>query len=147
MRFAITTDEPVVFFRLLGSVAAGDNLDSLQTAVTTVSNPRIRAIVLDLAGASRLDCWGIGQLIRLRRLACQAGRTFGLVNVQERQRRLLDMAGLARLLGVSDTPDDARFSLGSSGPPTVRVIRQTPSRHVALQIARSNHDRRLAVLA
>lgn len=54
-------------------------------------------LVLDLRGVSQMDCSGIGQLVKLFVKVRRLGGRFALVNIQRRQRRLLDMSGL---LGV-----------------------------------------------
>lgn len=54
-------------------------------------------LVLDLRGVSQMDCSGLGQLVKLFVHVRRLGGRFALVNVQRRQRRLLDMAGLLAL--------------------------------------------------
>ena len=54
-------------------------------------------LVLDLRGVSQMDCTGIGQLVKLFLKVRRLGGRFALVNIQRRQRHLLDMSGLLRL--------------------------------------------------
>jgi anti-anti-sigma factor len=54
-------------------------------------------LVLDLRGVSQMDCSGIGQLVKLFVKVRRLGGRFALVNIQRRQRRLLDMSGLLGL--------------------------------------------------
>ena len=57
-------------------------------------------LVLDLRGVSQMDCSGIGQLVELFVRVRRLGGRFALVNVQRRQRRLLDMCGLLPLFSA-----------------------------------------------
>ena len=59
-------------------------------------------LVLDLKGVSQMDCSGIGQLVKLFVKVRRLGGRFMLVNVERRQRRLLDMAGLLTLFPAFD---------------------------------------------
>ncbi len=56
-----------------------------------------RLLVLDLRGVSQMDCSGIGQLVNLFVKVRRLGGHVALVNIQRRQRRLLDMSGLLGL--------------------------------------------------
>ena len=55
------------------------------------------ALLLDLRGVSQMDCSGIGQLVKLFVKVRRLGGRFALVNIERRQRRLLDMSGLLAL--------------------------------------------------
>ena len=56
--------------------------------------------MFDLAHVTRLDALGIGELLRLRGQVQSCGLAFGLLNVDTRHRRLLDLSGLTAVLGV-----------------------------------------------
>lgn len=99
MNFTLTRIGSVVFVRLSGTLGAGIDFGSLQTAVTQVFDPGVRGIFLDFGRVAQLDCTGIGEIVRLRRMVGSAGRAFGLVNVSERHRKMLDMVHLTPLLG------------------------------------------------
>jgi STAS domain len=60
-------------------------------------------VLFDLRHVTRLDALGIGVLLQLRRRVHSCGLAFGLLNVEPRQRRLLDLAGLTAVLGVHDS--------------------------------------------
>jgi len=91
-----------VFVALEGDLTAGKDLGDLRVAVEEVIGWRVRAVFLDLDGVRRLDCRGIGQLVRLFRRVDASGLAFGLVNVEARQRQLLERLHLARPLLVFD---------------------------------------------
>jgi len=113
MEFKYVKLEHVGFFLLVGNLAAGTKLDDLRSAVGMIPDSGVRRLVLDLGRVTQLDCTGLGELLRLRSLAVGAGRAFGLVNVGDRQRRMLK---LARLGAILDVFDDARDALQMSRP-------------------------------
>jgi anti-anti-sigma factor len=59
-----------------------------------------RFMVVDLGNVAQLDCSGIGQLVQLRNAVCQSGGAFALVNVECRQKRLMQLVGLFTVLHV-----------------------------------------------
>ena len=65
------------------------------------------SVVLDLEKLWQLDCSGIGQLVELRRQVCGSGGVFALVNVGPRQKRLLALLGLLRVLPVFASREEA----------------------------------------
>lgn len=93
---------PALVVQLAGTLGAGGDLEGLRASVGRPRGPGVRAVFFDLADVTRLDSLGIGELVRLRRHVRSCGLEFGLVNVPDRQRRLLSMAGLADLLGVHE---------------------------------------------
>jgi len=107
MEFKYVKWGSVGFFLLVGNLGVGADLDALRTAIGAISDSQVRRIVLDLGRITRLDCAGLGELIRLRSLVAGAGRAFGLVNVGGRHRRLLELARLDAILVVFDHPKDA----------------------------------------
>jgi len=111
MEFTYVTSGPAGFFRLAGGLTVGARFDDLRTAIGAFPDTRVRGIFLDLGRTTQLDCAGIGELIRLRALVMGAGRTFGLLNVGDRPRRLLEMARLDALLGLYDNTTDALRSV------------------------------------
>ena len=68
-------------------------------------------LVLDLRGVSQMDCSGIGQLVKLFVKVRRLGGRFALVNVQRRQRHLLEMAGLLALFPAFECPYSAAFRI------------------------------------
>ena len=71
-------------------------------------------LVLDLRGVSQMDCSGIGQLVELFVRVRRLGGRFALVNVQRRQRRLLDMCGLLPLFSAFECRTQRSFQ--DAGP-------------------------------
>ena len=103
--------------QVAGTLGAGADLDGLRASVGRPRGPGVRAVLFDLKQVTRLDVSGIGELLKLRRQVHSCGLAFGLLNIDARQRRLLDLAGLTTLLGVFDGVADALSSLpaGTAG--------------------------------
>ena len=102
MKLTYANTGTTAVFRLVGNLAAGEDLDGLHTGVAGVCGSDARAVLLDLAHVPKLDCWGIGELIRLRAAVVASGRMFALVNIDARKRRMLDMVKLTSVLGVRE---------------------------------------------
>jgi anti-anti-sigma factor len=116
MDFSHANSGPAVFFRLAGSLTVTANINGLRAAIGAVSDQAVRGVFLDLGRITRLDCSGIGELLQLRSLVVTSGRSFGLVNVGGRERRLLELARLAAVLGIHDSPADALRSIAAAAP-------------------------------
>ncbi len=78
-----------LFFAPAGRLTVHADLEGLHAAIREISDRDIRGVFLDLENVTRLDCWGIGQLAQIRGQVEASDRTFGLVNVDGYQRRLL----------------------------------------------------------
>ena len=61
-------------------------------------------LVLDLGKVSRIDGSGIGQLVRLYARVRRLGGRFALVNMEPRQKRLLDISGLLAFFPAFERP-------------------------------------------
>ena len=102
---------PALVVQLAGTLGAGSDLEGLRASVGRPRGPGVRALFLDLTHVTRLDSLGIGELLRLRRRVHSCGLAFGLLNVEARQRRLLDLAGLTASLRVYNDVAAALSSL------------------------------------
>lgn len=92
------------------TVEAGDGW--LESAVDLGTRGGVRHVLLQMRRVGQIDCTGIGQLLRLREQLHGARRSFALVEVAPRQKRLLELAGLHRVFRMFDDCDDARITLG-----------------------------------
>jgi anti-anti-sigma regulatory factor len=111
---------PALLVQLAGTLGAGADLDGLRASVGRPRGPGVRALFFDLTHVTRLDGLGIGELLRLRRRVHSCGLAFGLLNVETRQRRLLDLAGLTAVLGVYNGVAAALSSLPAETPAAVK---------------------------
>lgn len=64
-------------------------------------------VVLDIGNVGQLDCSGIGQLVQLREQVRESGGAFALLNVECRQKRLLELLKLLGPLGVCGSRHEA----------------------------------------
>ena len=88
----------------------------LRVDLTQLMTYRGRSLlVLDLRGVSQMDCSGIGQLVKLFVKVRRLGGRFALVNVQRRQRRLLDMCGLLTLFPAYECIHNGAFRMQDHG--------------------------------
>ncbi len=107
-----------LFFGPAGRLTVNADLEDLHAVAREISDRDILGVFLDLENVTRLDCWGIGQLIRIQSRVDASGRTFGLVNVDGYQRRLLEVLRLTAFFGVHGS---RREALGSIAPATQAV--------------------------
>lgn len=89
-----------VFFGLAGRLTINARIEGLHDAARDISDPRVGGVFVDLNEVTRLDCWGIGQLILLRGLVVASGRAFGLVNLNFRQRSLLNLLRVSEVCEI-----------------------------------------------
>jgi len=89
--------EATVVLEVVGRLIIEAPVDSLADLTELMPGRGGSMLVLDLRGVSQMDCSGIGQLVKLFLKVRRLGGRFALVNIQRRQRRLLDMSGLLRL--------------------------------------------------
>ena len=103
MTLAFLKTGPVLLVQVAGALGAGSDLDGLRASVGRPRGPGVRAVLFDMARVTRLDAMGIGELLRIRCQVHTGGLVFGLLNVERRQRQLLDLAGLTGVLGVHNS--------------------------------------------
>lgn len=94
-----------IVFELHGNLGAGVDRPGTLAAVVTAATAS--HVILDLEDVRRLDCAGIGELIRLRRALDLRGSTLTLVHVAPCQHRMLEMARLQRFLTVCSSLEEA----------------------------------------
>jgi anti-anti-sigma factor len=64
-------------------------------------------VVLDFGNVGQLDCSGIGQLVQLDNQVRGSGGALTLLNVENRQKRLLQLLGLLTVFRVCDRRQEA----------------------------------------
>jgi anti-sigma B factor antagonist len=102
---------------LHGQLTVDDDIRPLWDIVETAP-ARGGHLVLSLENVSRLDCTGIGELVALHRAVHEAGAVLSLVNPQPRQKRMLELVGLLRVLNVHDDLNTA-LALDERGTETM----------------------------
>jgi len=120
LRGQLTVDDGIPILPLLASVrmTAGD------------------LVVLNLRRVRRLDCAGIGELVRLRQALQETGAALTLVNVPPRQARMLTLVGLTGVLNVCCDLDEALQSSDVPAPAVTAsiVVNAVPGRVMQLHI-------------
>ncbi len=91
LRVAIQDLGDSTIFRCTGRMVAGET-EPLRTAV--LQRPRVRTLVLDLAGVSALDATGLGALVSLRSSIQLRGAQFKLLNLTPHVETLLELTRL-----------------------------------------------------
>jgi anti-anti-sigma factor len=98
---------PAVVINLEGPLTIATDTRRLRELVASMTRFSPRHVILDLRKVERLDCAGIGQLVQLHNRVCGSGGALTLVNVDDRQRRLLQLVGLLAVLRICDSPREA----------------------------------------
>ncbi|MCK7472215.1 MAG: STAS domain-containing protein [Desulfomicrobium escambiense] len=78
-------------------------------------------VVLDLGNVGQLDCSGIGQLVQIHEQVRGSGGAFALLNVERRQKRLLQ---LLKLLGATPGVSESRYEAHDEVPERGRLARR-----------------------
>ena len=102
------TGSAVVFHLEKGSLVVEEDTWELRDLVraVTVIDPGC-SVVLDLGKVRQIDCAGIGQLVELGNQVREKGGVFSLTRLSARQKHLLALLGLLKVLPVFASPDDA----------------------------------------
>ena len=96
-----------VVLNLEGPLTVDADTRRLRELVGSMTRFSPRHVILDLRKVERLDCSGIGQLVQLHNRIGKSGGVLTLVNVDDRQRRLLQMVGLLNVFRISGSPQEA----------------------------------------
>ncbi len=118
MKFTCTKRGVAVFFDLAGRLTINDRMDRVHAAVRDISDPRVHGVFVDLGNVTRLDCAGIGKLIQLRSQVVGSGRVFGLVNLERRQRELLELLRVSAVCRIFGSREEALRSFAPVGSST-----------------------------
>jgi anti-anti-sigma factor len=92
-----------VVLNLDGSFTAETNTARLHAMARSLARVDATNVVLDLAHVCRLDSYGVGQLVEVYNEVRSSGMSLELANVEQHQKRLLELAGLSSVLPVFET--------------------------------------------
>ncbi len=100
MPITVTSRDSALTIALSGEIdhqVAREMMDSITDAIAT----RLPAqLVLDLSGVTFMDSSGIAVLLRARRQLAHSGGALRVVNIPAQARRVLDAAGIGRLISL-----------------------------------------------
>jgi len=122
MRITTRIKREAMLFSLSGRLTINADVRSLHRAAERIADPAIRVVIIDLSRVQRLDCWGIGQLIRLRHRVVATGRTFVLGQPNCRVRRLLELFRIGGICHIYNRREGARHPTGSLPTPPVSLL-------------------------
>ncbi len=94
LRINLRQWEATVVVEVAGRLIVEAPIQSLGDLTELMTGGGRDVLVLDLRKVYQMDCSGIGQLVKLFVQVRRLGGRFALVNIQRRQRRLLDLSGL-----------------------------------------------------
>ena len=103
-------DYKVTVVKPRGRLTIGDGDVKLREEIRDLLDGGCKKILIDLKGVKAMDSGGLGELVRVRASAINAGATVKLLHVEDKVQEVLEMT---RLIGVFDTYDDEIDALGS----------------------------------
>ena len=86
------------FVTLHGRLVLGRETTTFRKVIGGIIESQYRAIGLDLGGLTKIDCAGLGELVRCYRLGQQRGVDVALLNTTRRLRHLLVITRLNSVL-------------------------------------------------
>ncbi|MFN2560391.1 MAG: STAS domain-containing protein [Jatrophihabitans sp.] len=96
----LDTDGDAIILRLAGEIDL-DLVSEMRPIVEVEIGRRdCRSVTVDLGAVTFIDCSGLSFLIAISRLAGEQRARFRLVNVGARCARVIELAGLAEVLGL-----------------------------------------------
>lgn len=107
LRISLRRWGPTVVLGLAGRLIIEAHVQWLADLTELMTCGGRSLLVLDLSGVSQIDCSGIGQLVGLYVRVQRVGGRFAVVNMESRQRHLLDISGLLALFPAFERPRTA----------------------------------------
>jgi len=92
---------------LQGRLTVDEDTRQLHEMVRAMTHFDKCNVVLDFGNVGQLDCSGIGQLVQLSNQVRGSGGALTLLNVEHRQKRLLQLLGLLAVFRVFDRRQEA----------------------------------------
>jgi len=115
MRISMRGVGSAVVVGIEGRLTVGTDTGALHRLVGQLGRSPVETIVFDLEKVGRMDCSGVGELVRLRNNVETAGGTLRLANVGRRQRELLELLHLVEPLSAFSSMREALSGYRRSG--------------------------------
>jgi len=106
-----------VILHLEGRLTVEEDTHPLHELLGSITGVDPWTVVLDLANVPQLDCSGIGQLVQLNHQVGRSGGVLLLVNVDRRQKRLLELLGLLEVFRVCGSWPEGLMGRRTAGAP------------------------------
>ena len=110
MNITTREEEGVTIVTLDGKMTIGEGDVKLREEVRDLLDRGAKKIILDLNGVRTMDSSGLGELVRCKTVAQDAGATIKLLHVQDKVQQVLEMT---RLIGVFEDYNDEIDALAS----------------------------------
>ncbi len=110
MKITTREEEGIRVLSLEGKLVIGDGDVELRDEVRDALDRGAKKILLNLKGVKMMDSSGLGELIRCKATAGNAGATIRLLHVEDKVQEVLEMT---RLIGVFETYDDEIDAIAS----------------------------------
>ena len=104
------SDYAVTIVELDGKLTIGEGDVQLRNEIKDLLAAGKKRILIDLKRVKSMDSSGLGELVRVRASAINAGAQVKLLHVEDKVHEVLEMT---RLIGVFETYDDEIDALGS----------------------------------
>lgn len=88
--------------------------DQLRSALVTVLGAGAGSVLIDLSDCSFIDSTGLSLLVEATRRLGEEERGFGVCCVDDDVRRLLELTGIDRAVGLFESRDEAIAALGGT---------------------------------
>ncbi len=102
--------DDVTIVELEGKLTIGEGDVQLREEIKDLLDDGIKQILINLKGVKMMDSSGLGELVRTRASATNAGATIKLLHVEDKVAEVLEMT---RLIGVFETYDDEIDAIAS----------------------------------
>lgn len=96
-------EEGVVIVDLEGKLTIGEGDVQLREEIRELLGDGKKKILVNMQGVKMMDSSGLGELVRTRESAQNAGATIKLLHVEDKVQEVLEMT---RLIGIFETFDD-----------------------------------------
>lgn len=110
MKITTHTEEDVTIVSLVGRLTIGEGDVQLRETVNALLDQGIKKLLINLEGLRGMDSSGLGELVRCRQAAENAGTAIKLLHVEDKVQEVLEMT---RLIGIFETYDDPAAALAS----------------------------------
>ena len=112
LAFSVTREPGYAVLSVAGDVDAGTEQD-FRDALTSVLTHGVLRIVVDLSRVDFMSSAGIGVVMGVRRVLSDAGGSVVLASPHGQVAQVLSMTGVAEVIPVTASLDDAVAALGS----------------------------------
>ena len=100
MPIAITSRDNALTIALSGEIDHHGAREMMTQLTDAIAERLPTRLVLDLSGVTFMDSSGIAVLLRARRQLAHSGGALRVVNIPAQARRVLDAAGIGRLISL-----------------------------------------------